>query len=119
MFAELDSFYVWEMIDRNLRSIQFVYKLDRSELNETLRKLTGGVVGPKTEELVWTISKDDDENLITLRRTMFSVGEYGAAAAHGGLEELESPIWKNSSFEDEKYLVLECLGRAPNAELMK
>ncbi|TVY78771.1 hypothetical protein Focb16_v008344 [Fusarium oxysporum f. sp. cubense] len=72
MFAELDSFYVWEMIDRNLRSIQFVYKLDRSELNETLRRLTGDVVGPKTEELVWTISKDDDENLITLRTTMFS-----------------------------------------------
>ncbi|EXL70830.1 hypothetical protein FOPG_13382 [Fusarium oxysporum f. sp. conglutinans race 2 54008] len=55
-----------------LSSIQFVYKLDRSELNETLRKLTGDVVGPKTEELVWTISKDDDENLITLRTTMFS-----------------------------------------------
>ncbi|KAK2701143.1 hypothetical protein QWA68_000627 [Fusarium oxysporum] len=126
-FTELDSFYVWEMIDRNLRSIQSVYKFHGPELNEALRKLTSDVIGPKAEELRWTISKDDDENLITfcmagdentipgsLRREVF-----GIIAAHGGLEELESLISKNSSIEDEKYLVLECLGRAPNAELMK
>ncbi|KAL5627077.1 hypothetical protein FOBRF1_001420 [Fusarium oxysporum] len=154
-FAELDSFYVWEMIDRNLRSIQSVYKFHGPELNEALRKLTSDVIGPKAEELGWTISKDDDENLITFKTSMFSgaglagypsvvsaakelfskrmAGDenaipgslrwevFGIIAAHGGLEELKGlvELWKNSSNEDEQYLALECLGRAPNAELMK
>lgn len=46
---------------------------------------------------------------------------FGIIAAHGGLEELKGlvELWKNSSNEDEQYLALECLGRAPSAELMK
>ncbi|KAF5250995.1 hypothetical protein FANTH_3859 [Fusarium anthophilum] len=154
-FAESDSFYVWEMIDRNLRSIQSVYKFHGPELNEALRKLASDVIGPKAEELGWTISKDDDENLIMFKTSMFSgaglagypnavsaakdlfakrmSGDenaipgslrwevFGIVAAHGGLEELEHlvELWKSSSNEDEQYLALECLGRAPNAELMK
>ncbi|KAF5673948.1 aminopeptidase 2 [Fusarium denticulatum] len=154
-FAKLDSFYVWEMIDRNLRSIQSVYKFHGPELNEALQKLTRDVIGPKAEELGWTISKDDDENLITFKTSMFSGaglaghpsvvsaakelfakrmagdenaipeslwrGVFGTVAAHGGLEELQSlvDLWENSSDEDEQYLALQSLGRAPNAELMK
>lgn len=46
---------------------------------------------------------------------------FGIVADHGGLEELEAlaDLWKNSSNEDEQYLALECLGPAPNGELMK
>lgn len=46
---------------------------------------------------------------------------FGIVAAHGGPEELEGlvDLWKKSSHEDEQYLALGCLGRAPNAELMK
>ncbi|KAF5543308.1 aminopeptidase 2 [Fusarium mexicanum] len=154
-FAELDSFCVWEMIDRNLRSIQSVYKFHEPELNEGLRKLASDVIDPKAEQLGWTISKDDDENLITFKTSMFSGAGlagypsavsaakdlfakrmggdenaipgslrwevFGIVAAHGGLEELEHlvELWKSSFNEDEQYLALECLGRAPNAELMK
>ncbi|KAF5723134.1 aminopeptidase 2 [Fusarium mundagurra] len=154
-FAGLDAFYVWEMIDGNLRSIQLVYKFHGPELNEALQKLTRDVIGSKAEELGWTISKDDDENLITFKTSMFSgtglagypsvvsaakelftkrmAGDenaipgllrrevFGIVAAHGGLEELQSlvDLWENSSNEDEQYLALQCLGRAPNAELMK
>ncbi|KAF9770560.1 hypothetical protein IL306_011868 [Fusarium sp. DS 682] len=154
-FAELDSFYVWEMIDRNLRSIQSVYKFHGSELNEALGKLTRDVIGPKAEELGWTISKDDDENLVTFKTLMFSgaglaghptivsaakelfakrmAGDesaipgslrwevFGIVAAHGGLEELQGlvKLWEKSPNEDEQYLALECLGRAPNSELMR
>ncbi|KAF5566748.1 aminopeptidase 2 [Fusarium phyllophilum] len=154
-FAELDSFYVWEMIDRNLRSIVSVYKFHGPELNEALRKLTSDVIGHQAEELGWNISKDNDENLITLKTSMFSgaglaghprvvsaakelfgkrmAGDenaipgslqwevFGIVAAHSDLEELQGLIdlWKNSSNEDEQYLALECLGRAPNAELIK
>ncbi|RBR16950.1 hypothetical protein FVER53590_05705 [Fusarium verticillioides] len=70
-FAKLDSFYVWEIIDRNLRSIQSIYKFHGPGLNEALQKLTRDVIGPKAEELGWTISKDDDENLITFKTSMF------------------------------------------------
>ncbi|KAG5809381.1 hypothetical protein H9Q74_002803 [Fusarium xylarioides] len=154
-FAKLDSFYVWEMIDRNLRSIQSVYKFHGPELNEALQKLTRDVIGLKAEELGWTISKDDDENLIRFKKSMFSgaglagypsvisaakelfakrmAGDenaipgllrrevFGIVAAHGGLEELQSlvDLWENSSNEDEQYLALQSLGRAPNAGLMK
>ncbi|KAF5656521.1 aminopeptidase 2 [Fusarium circinatum] len=154
-FAKLDSFYVWEMIHRNLRSIQSVYKFHGPELNGALRKLTRDVIGPKSEELGWTISKDDDDSLIAFKASMFSgaglagyssivsaakelfaermVGDenaipgslrravFGIVAAHGGLKELQGlvELWKSSSNEDEQYLALQCLGRAPNAELMR
>lgn len=46
---------------------------------------------------------------------------FGIVAAYGGREELEAllNIWKSSSNEDEKYLALECLGRASTAELIE
>ncbi|RGP78691.1 aminopeptidase 2 [Fusarium longipes] len=46
---------------------------------------------------------------------------FGIVVAQGDLEELQSlvDLWKNLSIEDEQYLAFECLGRAPNAELMK
>jgi aminopeptidase 2 len=71
-FAKLDSFYVWEMIDRNLSSIQSVYRFHGPEINEALRKLTRDMIGPKAEALGWIISKDDDENLIRFKTSMFS-----------------------------------------------
>lgn len=71
-FAKLDSFYVWEMIDRNLRSIQSVYKFHGAELSEALGKLASDAIGPKAVELGWTISKNDDENLVTFKTSMFS-----------------------------------------------
>ncbi|KAF5589510.1 aminopeptidase 2 [Fusarium pseudoanthophilum] len=154
-FAKIDSFYVWEMIVRNLTSIQSVYKFHGPEINEALRKLTREMIGPKAEALGWTISKDDDEDLIRFKTSMFSgaglagypsvvsaakelfakrtAGDenaiprslrrevFGIIAAHGGLEELQSlfDLWKDSSDEDEQYLALQSVGRAPNAELMK
>ncbi|KAF4496131.1 Aminopeptidase 2 [Fusarium agapanthi] len=54
-FAELDSFY-----------------FEEPELNKAIRKLARDVTGPKAEELGWTISKDDDENLITFKTSLFS-----------------------------------------------
>ena len=46
---------------------------------------------------------------------------FGIAAAYGGLEELKAllDLWNKSPNEDEQYLALECLGRAPNADLVK
>ncbi|KAF5974132.1 aminopeptidase 2 [Fusarium coicis] len=70
--AKLDSFYVWEMIDRNLSSIQSVYKFHGPEINEALRKLTRDMIGPKAEALGWIISKDDDEDLIRFKTSIFS-----------------------------------------------
>ncbi|KAF4453815.1 Aminopeptidase 2 [Fusarium albosuccineum] len=148
-FRKIDSFYVWEMIDRNLRSIQSVYKFHGPELNEALRKLTLDVLSPKAQEFGWSISENDEEVLVTFKTSMFSgaglagdekivsaakelfakrmAGDesvipgslrwelFGIVAAHEGLRKL----WETSSNEDEQYLALECLGRAPNGELMK
>ncbi|QGI62724.1 hypothetical protein CEK26_006685 [Fusarium fujikuroi] len=107
------------------------------------------MIDPKAEELGWTISKDDDENLITFITPKFSGADlaenpkvisatkepywkrmaghengwkvFGIVAAHGGLEELEAlvDLWKNSFNEGEQYPALECLGRPTNAELVK
>lgn len=46
---------------------------------------------------------------------------FGIVAAYGGLTDLEQllQLWENSSNEDERYLALECLGRAPTSELMQ
>jgi aminopeptidase 2 len=45
---------------------------------------------------------------------------FGIVAAYGGEEELRAVlnVCKTSPNEDEKYLALECLGRAPTAELV-
>lgn len=44
---------------------------------------------------------------------------FGIVAKHGATEELEKllDIWRASPSEDERYLALECLGRASTAEL--
>lgn len=44
---------------------------------------------------------------------------FGIVAKHGAREELEKllDIWRESPSEDERYLALECLGRANTAEL--
>ncbi|KAM0209035.1 hypothetical protein ACHAPA_010733 [Fusarium lateritium] len=154
-FQKMESFYVWEMIDRNLRSVQSVYKFHGNELTEALRKLTLSIIGPKAQELGWAISDNDDEVLVTFKTSMFSgaglagdarvisaarklfenrmAGQedaipgalrwevFGIIAANGGLAELQGllKLWQTSSNEDEQYLALECLGRAPTAELMK
>ncbi|KAI1027864.1 hypothetical protein LB503_011822 [Fusarium chuoi] len=103
------------MIDRNLRSIQSVYKFHGAELSEALGKLASDAIGPKAVELGWTISKNDDENLVTFKTSMFSGADlagyprslrwevFGIVAAHGGPEELEAlvDLWKKSSYEDE------------------
>ncbi|KAI1358997.1 aminopeptidase 2 [Xylaria arbuscula] len=46
---------------------------------------------------------------------------FGIVASYGGREELDDlfNIWKTSSNEDEKYLALECLGRASTDELVE
>ncbi|KAI0099884.1 aminopeptidase 2 [Nemania sp. FL0031] len=46
---------------------------------------------------------------------------FGIVAKFGGREDLEAllGIWTSSSSEEEKYLALECLGRAGNAELVR
>jgi hypothetical protein len=46
---------------------------------------------------------------------------FGIVSKHGGREEAEAlfNLWTSSSHEDERYLALECLGRASNAELVR
>ncbi len=46
---------------------------------------------------------------------------FGIVTAHGGKEEAEAmlTLWKTSPNDDEKYLALECLGRASSADLVK
>jgi hypothetical protein len=46
---------------------------------------------------------------------------FGIVSKYGGREETEAlfDIWIRSSNEDERYLALECLGRAPDAELVR
>ncbi|SCO32214.1 uncharacterized protein FFMR_02338 [Fusarium fujikuroi] len=91
------------------------------------------MIDPKAEELGWTISKDDDENLIRFITPKFSGADLAENPKvisatkepywkpHGGLEELEAlvDLWKNSFNEGEQYPALECLGRPTNAELVK
>ncbi|KAI3577523.1 hypothetical protein IWW34DRAFT_821675 [Fusarium oxysporum f. sp. albedinis] len=55
-----------------LLSIQPVYKFHGPEPNEALRKLTSDVIDRKGEELGWTISKHNDENLDTIKTSMCS-----------------------------------------------
>ncbi|CAG9953042.1 unnamed protein product [Clonostachys rosea f. rosea IK726] len=155
VFRKLDSFQVWESIDRNLRTVQSVWKFHGPELNEALRKLARDILAPKAHEIGWDVSDEQNEQLVSFKTSMFSgaglVGDekvieesrrlfadrvsgnesaipgslrwevFGIVAAYGGLTDLEQllQLWENSSNEDERYLALECLGRAPTSELMQ
>lgn len=72
IYREMGSFYVWEMIDQNPKSIQSVLKFHDHELQEALRKAALAVLGPKAHELGYDISEDDEDVLVSFKASIFS-----------------------------------------------
>ncbi|CVL08346.1 uncharacterized protein FMAN_05128 [Fusarium mangiferae] len=86
------------MINRNLKFIQSVYKFHGTELSEALRILESDVIGPKVVELGWTISKDNDENLVTFKTSMFSGA--GLSGYHSVVSAAKEPFSKRMAGDE-------------------
>ena len=79
-FKSMTEFPVWQMIDRNLTKLVWIWKFEDSILAGALAKFAADILGLKAHELGWTTSDADDESQMIFQATMF-----GAAGLAGDL----------------------------------
>lgn len=66
------EYLIWEMIDRNLRSVQSAFKFREATLTKALRNAIADIIGPKCHELGWDISDADSDDMVSFKASMFS-----------------------------------------------
>lgn len=66
------EFLMWEMIDRNLRSVQAAFKFHEASIADALKNAVADVIGPKCRELGWEISGENSEDMVSFKASMFS-----------------------------------------------
>lgn len=66
------EYLVWEMIDRNLRSVQAAFKFQGASVTNALENAVADIIGPKCRELGWEISDQDSDDMISFKASMFS-----------------------------------------------
>lgn len=66
------EYLVWEMIDRNLRSVQSAFKFHHAKVTAALRKAVADIIGPKCRELGWDLSDEDSDDMVSFKASMFS-----------------------------------------------
>lgn len=66
------EYLVWEMIDRNLRSVQAAFKFREASVTDAMEKAVADIMGPKCRELGWEISDLDSDDMVSFKASMFS-----------------------------------------------
>lgn len=66
------EYLIWEMIDRNLRSVQSAFKFHQASVTTALRNAVADIIGPKSHELGWEISDQDSDDMVSFKASMFS-----------------------------------------------
>lgn len=66
------EYLVWEMIDRNLRSVQSAFKFHEAPVTDALRNVVADIIGPKCHELGWEITDADSDDMVSFKASMFS-----------------------------------------------
>lgn len=66
------EFLVWEMIDRNLRSVRSTFKFHEASVTNALKKVVVDIIGPKCRDLGWEISDADSDDMVSFKASMFS-----------------------------------------------
>lgn len=66
------EYFVWKMIDRNLRSVQAAFKFHDISVITALRDIVADIIGRKCRELGWEISDKDSEEMVAFKASMFS-----------------------------------------------
>ncbi len=82
-FREIDSYLVWETIERNLTAAQSAFKFSSTLIRNSLLKLSLDILGTKAHELGWDVSDDDDTT------TAFKASMFSAAGLAGDEEFVE------------------------------
>jgi aminopeptidase 2 len=70
--TKLDSYLIWEIIDRNLRAVQSSWDHGDHSIQTALRKAIVDIIGSKAHELGWSISDDEESTKIAFKASMFS-----------------------------------------------
>lgn len=66
------EYLVWEMLERNLRSVQTVFKFHEASVTNALRNVVVSIIGQKCHQLGWEISDADNDELVSFKASMFS-----------------------------------------------
>lgn len=88
------EYLIWEMIDRNLRSVQIAFKFCEVSVTHALENAVADIIGPKCRELGWEISDQDSDDMVAFKASMFSTaGLAGDAELVTGLPQILKFFW--------------------------
>lgn len=85
--TKLESPLIWELIDRNLHSVQMAWYYGKDDIRDGLRRATVHIIGNKSHELGWSASPSEDSPEVATKAALFCT-----AGLAGDWRSVELPV---------------------------